>query len=258
MGRTYSPVAARGRWSVALVAALLALLALVAAACSDASDDALDVFAAASLANAFEEIAVAYEADAGQTVRLNLAGTSALREQLRDGAQADVFVSANQTIMAELVADGTVSTAPVDMAVNEIVLAVPSGNPAAVTGIADLADPDRFVGLCAAAVPCGALARAVLDDVGVVASVDTELPDVRALARRIEDGELDAGLVYATDVAAAGGGLVSVELPDGVAGQTVYPIAAVADADPDADAFIAYVLGPEGSAILERWGFRRP
>lgn len=225
-------------------------------ACGSEADTTIDVFAAASLANALEDVVDAYELEHRDVqVRVNLAGSSALREQLRDGADADVFVSANQEIMAELVADGTVVGQPFVVATNTMVLAVPAGNPGQVSGLRDLEDASLFIGVCAAGVPCGDLATAMLDAAGVEAAVDTAESDAAALVRRLLDAELDAALVYASDVASSNGALQTVV--DAAAPAASYPIAAVNDSA-EATRFVEFVRSDRGAAILRRWGFETP
>ena len=244
----------RGSRLVVVAAALLGLLA----GCAVDDDDVLDVFAAASLTDAFGELADEFEAtNPGVEVRLNFAGSSTLREQLLDGAEADVFASANMAIMDELVGDGAVAGPPQIAARNVLTLAVPVDNPSGVTGLDDLARPELLVGVCARGVPCGDLAARLLDAVGIEAAADTAEPDVRSLARRLVDRELDVALVYASDVVADPDGLravaVDVEMPT-----TDYPIAVVEADDDAAGAFVDFVLGPSGRAVLERWGFETP
>lgn len=228
------------------------------------SDDGetLDVFAAASLTEVFTELAETYEARSpGTDVRLNFAGSSALREQLIDGADADVFASADEANMEPLIAAGRVAPDPWVFATNRLVLAVPESNPAGVVGLGDLARRDLFVGVCARGVPCGDLAAETLDAAGVVASADTYEPNVRSLVNRLADGELDVALVYLTDVQAPGSGLeiVPTDLGDS---HTSYPIAPILDeaggVSAEANAFVAFVLSPEGRSVLESWGFAAP
>lgn len=244
----------RRRLAAATVCAAAVLLGL--ASCASSSDP-VDVFAAASLSDAFEEIASDFTATSGIEVRLNLGGSSSLREQILDGAAVDVFASANEAVMEEA-AQGRTGFGPrATMAVNEIVLAVPAANSGNVTAIEDLVDRELFVGVCAASVPCGDLAQRYFTQEGVAASIDTFEPDVRFLVSRLIDEELDAGMVYASDVAAADGALMIVDRAEPVV-TTSYPIA-VADVDnADAQAFVDFVTGPAGRAILQRWGFAAP
>lgn len=226
----------------------------------DGPEGAVTVFAAASLTDAFADVAAAFEDEhPGVTVELSFAGSPSLREQVLEGAPADVVATADEGVMADLVDEGAVGE-PVVFATNRLQLAVPAGNPADVTGLDDLARDELLVGLCAEGVPCGELARRVLADAGVTPAPDTEEPDVRALLAKIEAGELDAGLVYATDVQAAGGAAEGIDVPAGEAGTTRYPIATVAGAPhPDAAAaFVAFVASPAGRDVLVGHGFGPP
>jgi molybdate transport system substrate-binding protein len=226
----------------------------------DPSDGTVRVFAAASLVKAFDEEATAFEdAHPGVSVELNFGGSSSLREQILAGAPADVFASADESDMDQLREAGEVEE-PEVFATNRMQIAVPANNPGRVQRLADLAERDLLIGLCAAQVPCGDLARRVLSAAGVRASVDTNEPDVRALLTKIEEAELDAGLVYATDVVSAGERVIGIDVPsaaDLVARYPIAPIASGEDAD-RAEAFVRFVLGAEGQAILRDHGFGAP
>jgi molybdate transport system substrate-binding protein len=126
--------------------------------------------------------------------------------------------------------------------------------------LTDFAAEELLIGLCSEGVPCGDLGRRILEEAGVTAVVDSNEPNVRALLTKIEVGELDAGLVYVTDVPSAGGGVDGVEIAgiDDVIAE--YPIVVLRGArNPDgAEAFVAFVLSDEGSAILREHGFSTP
>lgn len=220
----------------------------------------ITVFAAASLTDAFEEIAAEFEAaHPGTTVAFSFGSSSALREQILSGAPADVFASASTPNMDQVVEAGA-ATEAVTFVQNRLQIAVPAGNPAGVTGLADFADEDLLIGLCAEQVPCGQLARAALADAGVRAAVDTNEPDVRALLTKLEAGELDAGIVYVTDVLVAGDAVEGIDLPAEHDVVATYPIA-VLTAAPNrevAEAFVAFVLAAEGQEILASYGFDIP
>jgi molybdate transport system substrate-binding protein len=245
------------------IPAMVALLATGGCGGGDeagAVDTAL-VFAAASLTDAFGEIAEVFEdAHPGTTVELNLAGSSALREQILEGAPADVFASADTSNMDQIVESGEVAGEPVVFVTNDLQIAVPAGNPGGVTGPADFADEELLIGLCAEGVPCGDFAREALSAAGVTPAPDTEEPDVRALLTKLEAGELDAGIVYATDVLAAGEGVEGIDIPDDQNVEAAYPIAVLAGApNPEgAEAFVEFVRSDEGAAILTSYGFGTP
>jgi molybdate transport system substrate-binding protein len=219
------------------------------------------VFAAASLTDAFGEIADEFEAaNPGVNVEPSFGASSALREQILAGAPADVFASANLSNMDRVVEADAAAGDPRTFATNRLEIVVPAGNPADVTGLAAFGDDDLLVGLCAAEAPCGELARKALANAGVTPRLDTEEPDVRSLLTKVEAGELDAGLVYATDVLAAGDAVEGIAIPaaDNVVAE--YPIATLAEAGGAevADAFVTYVLSGAGQDILASYGFDSP
>lgn len=230
-------------------------------ATSPALGGELLVSAAASLTDAFGAVARSFEADHPQVeVVLNLAGSSALREQLLEGAPVDVFASADAANMDQVTAAGLTDGEPRVFATNRLQIAVPAGNPAGVDGLDAFADGDLLLGLCAADVPCGGFARQALDRAGVVPRLDTEEPDVRALLTKVELDELDAGITYVTDVIAAGGRVDGVDIPEAFNVEAAYPVAVLAAAPhaATAAAFVDFVLGPPGRAILAEYGFSPP
>lgn len=252
------------------VVGLLGIGLLAATACAG-GDDArstgtstgtrtLAVFAAASLTDAFAEMADAFgEANSGVTVELNLAASSTLREQILSGAPADVFASADISNMTQLLDAGLAEGAG-DFATNRLEIAVPAGNPAGIAGLADFANGDLLVGLCAEEVPCGQFGREALAKAGVTPSIDTNEPDVRSLLTKIEAGELDAGIVYRTDVLAASDSVDGIDIAPDHNVTATYPIASLTvSAHPEvADAFVAFVLADEGQRLLRAYGFGEP
>lgn len=254
-------------------------LLVVAAGCGGAGDDAssgasnasgapgndnagtVRVFAAASLTDAYGDIAAAFETEhPGVTVELNLAGSSALVNQIVEGSPADVVATADERTMGRLVEDRLLGAPPRIVAENALELVVPAGNPGDVTALADLADDDLLVGVCAPDVPCGALAERALVPAGVVAAPDTEEPNVRALLTKLTSGDLDLGLVYRSDVVAAGDDVERIDVPGLDAVTTSYPVAPVADGDNPAaaEALVDFIAGPEGRRILADHGFTVP
>lgn len=235
----------------------LAVIAALAGCSTQGAEHAsVTVFAAASLTESFERIAGEFEqAHPGIDVVLNLGGSSGLAAQIVAGAPADVFASASPETM-QLVVDEGMASAPQTFATNTLGLVVPPGNPGAVAGLADLADPDLIVVLCAPEVPCGAAAAHVLDAAGVSASVDSFEQDVRAVLTKVVLGEADAGLVYATDVRAAGDAVASV--PVDVAQEAVAYSLATLNGSPAATAFSEWVLSARGQAVLREAGFGAP
>jgi len=252
-----------------LVLAALATLAL--AGCTAAAPEptptiegtlsgTVTVFAAASLTESFQAIADAFTAEHPNVqVTFNFGGSSGLATQIVDGAPVDVFAAASPATMTT-VTDAGLATDTQDFASNTLEIAVPTDNPGGVTGLADFANPDLAIALCAAEVPCGAAAARALDAAGIMASVDTYEQDVKAVLTKVELGEVDAGLVYRTDVLAAGAKVKGIEFPEATGAIARYPIAALTtSANPyAADAFVAFVLSDAGQRILQEAGFGAP
>ena len=247
-----------------LIAALVAVLA-TASCGSDgvAGDDAapadVTVFAAASLTAAFTELGDAFmAANPGAEVTFSFAGSSALVAQIREGAPADVFASADLANMVLLTDADLVDGEPEVFATNVAEIIVEAGNPRGITGLADLADDDLVVVQCAAEVPCGEYAEQVLANADVAVTPSSLEQNVKAVTTKVLLGEADAGLVYRTDVLAAGDDAAGVVIPDDVNVVAQYPIALVADAPdpPGGRAFIDFVLSAVGQQILADAGFR--
>lgn len=252
--------------------ASIAALALLVAACSNGSGGTtttegpslsgeLLVSAAASLTDAFAEVGEAFnEVYPDVNVVFNFGPSSGLREQIIEGAPADVFASANTSNMDQVAdADELAGSAQIFVR-NLLQIAVPVGNVAGVTGLEDFAREDLLIGLCAEDVPCGNFARQALAKAGVTPSIDTNETDVRALLTKIEEDELDAGITYVTDVMSTGGGVEGVDIPAEYNVEAAYPIAVLKGApNPDAAAaFVAFVLSTEGQRILGEYGFASP
>jgi molybdate transport system substrate-binding protein len=212
----------------------------------------LTVFAAASLTDVFGELEAQFEQrHPDLDVVLVVGGSSALAQQLIAGAPADVYAAADEVTMQTAVDAGVVD-APTVFARGALALAVPRGNPGAVTSLDDLSRPDLLVALCASEVPCGRAADALLAARGITPSVDTREQDVRSVLTKITLGEVDAGLVYAPDVQVAGGAVQMIPIADADAD-------ADADAAADADGFgavyaLAAVRGSANPSAVEAWG----
>lgn len=222
----------------------------------------LTVYAAASLSAAFDDLATRFEElhPALDVAPLVYDGSSTLATQLLEGAPADVFASADETTMAT-VASADLLAGPAQLfAANTLVIALPPDNPGEVTSLDDLARPDVSVVLCAAAVPCGSAAHQLLDAAGLSVTRASEEQNVSAVLTKVRADEADAGLVYATDVAAAGADVTSI-VPAGAEDVVNrYPVAALAEADNPAAAaaFVSFVLSPAGQGVLAGYGFSAP
>ncbi|WP_208012596.1 molybdate ABC transporter substrate-binding protein, partial [Cellulomonas shaoxiangyii] len=217
------------------------------------------VLAAASLTDVLADVTEDLEErHPGLDVRTGLAASSTLAAQVVAGAPADVLVTASEGTMAT-VTDALGGT-PVLVAANTLQIAVPAGNPGGITGLADLADPDRTIALCDPSVPCGAVAAEVLASAGVTASPDTLEQDARATLTKVRLGEVDAALVYRTDVLAAGAQVEAVDVPAARRVTTRYLALAVPGAPNPAAAraVVAHLSGPDGAAALQAAGFTTP
>jgi len=230
----------------------------------------LRVFAAASLADAFREIAREFErAHPGISVQLNLAGSNQLAAQLEQGAMGDVFASADQRWMDHVGSLSLIAGQPALFARNRLIVCVPRTNPARIERLQDLARPGVKVVIGAQAVPVGAYSREALEKLGrtqgfprdfarrVLANVVSEEENVKSVVGKVQLGEADAGLVYRSDVTRALARFVRVfEIPDSANVIASYPIAVVKDAPEPAaaQAFVALVLSPEGQGIVRRHG----
>nr|WP_223884648.1 molybdate ABC transporter substrate-binding protein [Micromonospora craniellae] len=221
----------------------------------------LTVFAAASLTESFTRIGRDFEAaHQGVQVTFSFAGSSALATQINQGAPADVFASAAPAPMATVTEAGNADGEPATFVRNQLVIAVPQGNPDRVTGLSDLTRPGAKVALCAEQVPCGAAARTVLDAAGVALTPVTLEQDVKAALSKVRLGEVDAALVYRTDVRAADAEVDGVEFPESAGAINDYPIVLLKDATnkPTARAFLEYVRSDTGQAVLTEAGFQAP
>lgn len=224
------------------------MLVLSLAGCAP-TGQVVTVFAAASLTEAFEEIAGDFEAaNPGVDVVLNFGGSASLANQIAEGAPADVFASAGAGAEAGA-GEGEI------FATNVLEIAVPVGNPAGITRIEDLANPDLVIAMCAPEVPCGAAGQRVFETLDLTAAPDTLEQDVKAVLTKVELGEVDAGLVYRTDVLAARGMVEGIEFAAAERAVSRYPIAALTQ---QGAAFVAWVLSDAGRAVLREAGFGAP
>ena len=251
------------------LAAVLAAAALLLAACGGGDDDSggssaatapseLKVFAAASLTGAFTELGRHYAAaNGGDKVTFNFAGSQALATQIRQGAPADVFASADLANM-DKVKDLVVT--PQNFASNRLAIVVEQGNPRGIRTLDDLAGGDVKVVLAAREVPAGRYAKQVLDRAGVKVTPVSQEDNVKAVVAKVSLGEADAGIVYVTDVAAGGARVEGVDIPREQNVVATYPIATVkaGKAQDAAQAFMDLVLSGQGQEVLHRYGFLPP
>jgi molybdate transport system substrate-binding protein len=221
----------------------------------------IQVLAAASLTAAFNEIGTAFAAaNPGASATFSYAGSNDLAAQIQQGAPADVFASADQANMKKVTDAGDNIGEPEIFATNLLEIMVQSGNPKGITGVADLANPDFTVITCDPAVPCGAYAQQVFTAAGVSVTPKSLEENVKAVVTKMTAGEGDAGIVYATDVLAAGDKAAGVEIPKDINVIASYPIVTVKQAtnQATAQAFIDFVLSAAGQQILAEYGFTGP
>ena len=250
------------------LAAALALVGLVAGSCGGDGDAGapgvtgdVTVFAAASLTGAFTEIGDAFAvANPDASATFSFAASSDLVTQIDEGAPAEVFASADESNMGKLVDVAGNAGEPEIFATNLLAIITAPGNPLGINGVADLTSPDLIVVTCAAEVPCGTYAQQIFTNAGVTVTPKSFEENVGAVTSKVTLGEADAGIVYRTDVLAAGDQATGVEIPADINVIARYPIVATAaTTNPDtAAAFIDFVLGEDGQAILATYGFGGP
>lgn len=246
------------------LSAAAAVAALTLTACGSSSDSGngtttLHVAAAASLTSSFEEIATAYEAEhQGVQVDLQFAGSSDLATQIDNGAQIDVFASADQKNMDKV--KDAVDGEPTIFATNTLTIITEPGNPKEITDLKDLESKDLAVVVCAPQVPCGAATKTLTGQQEVTLDPASEESKVTDVLTKVSAGEADAGLVYVTDATGAGDTVDVVETKGADQVVNRYPIASLTDAASadQAQAFVDYVTGPEGQKVLQDKGFGAP
>jgi molybdate transport system substrate-binding protein len=239
-----------------------AALVLSLAACGDDAagadaDPTVTVLAAASLTESFTRIGTDFEAaHPGTKVTFSFGGSSGLAAQITSGAPADVFAAASPATMKTVTDAGDATGTPVVFAKNQLVIAVPKGNPKGIGSLDALSGPSIKVALCAEQVPCGAAAKKA----GVKVKPVTLEQDVKAALAKLKLGEVDAALVYRTDAEAAAADVDGVEFPESAGAINDYPIAALTDAPNPAGAaaFVAYVQSAPALRVLTDAGFQRP
>ena len=221
----------------------------------------LTIFAAASLSEAFDELAADFEAQHPDLDILPISydGSSVLATQLIEGAEADVFASADEKSLAK-VTDAGLAGAGDAFATNVLQIAVAPGNPTGIKTLADLTNPDLTVVVCAEEVPCGSAAHTLLDAADVALAPASEEQNVTDVLNKVTSGQADAGLVYVTDVKAAGDKVEGIAFPESTSAVNVYPIAAVKASKhaAAARAFADLVVSHDGQEVLHDAGFDKP
>lgn len=217
----------------------------------------ITVLAAASLTESFTTIGQDFESRHPETkVTFSFGSSATLATQITNGAPADVFASANETTMGAVQQAG-LAIDPKTFTTNTLEIAVPKGNPGKITGLADFAKADKLIALCAKQVPCGSAAQKVFKAARITPKPDSYEADVKATLTKVELGEVDAALVYRTDVQAAGDKVQGIDFPEAKNAVNTYPISVVKGAPNPATAaaFVAYVHSDAGQRVLARDGF---
>ena len=220
----------------------------------------ITVFAAASLTESFTELGKQFEsANPGTKVTFSFGASSALAQQINSGAPADVFASASPKNMDQVIDAGGASN-PKVFATNKMEIATPPDNPADIASVNDLAKSSVKTALCQPQVPCGSVAQQVFTNAKITVKPVTLEPDVKSVLTKVQLGEVDAGMVYVTDVKAADAKVKGVEIADDVNASTDYPIAALTKSGNAAvaSAFVELVLSPAGQGVLTAAGFQAP
>jgi molybdate transport system substrate-binding protein len=230
------------------------------AAGSGGSKGTITVLAASSLTGAFTTLGKQFEsAHPGDTVKFSFGPSSGLAQQITSGAPADVFASASTTNMQQVVSAGDAGT-PTNFVKNIMEVAVPPANPGRVSSLKDLAKSSVKVAVCQSQVPCGAVAAKVFSNAGITVKPVTQEPDVKSVLTKVELGDVDAGMVYVTDVLSAGNKVKGVTIPASDNASTTYPIATISRSShlSIAQQFVTYVLSPAGQQVLTAAGFEHP
>ncbi|KLK89281.1 molybdenum ABC transporter substrate-binding protein [Methanoculleus sediminis] len=260
-----------------LVAITLMIIAgLLVAGCTTTEETpgetTLTVFTAASLTGAFTDIGKAYEAE-NENVRIDLVfdGSQALRTQIEQGANPDIFVSASTKHMKALQDGGFMDNGTVTPFLeNNLALIVPADNPADINGLADLNRSGVKLVIGTKDVPFGDYTRQMLEKLAadpaygeayretVMANVISEETAVSSVVPKLALGEADAAIVYKSDVSKDDLEKVTrIDIPAGYNVKATYPLGILAESPgkAEAESFIAFVRGPDGSAILTEYGF---
>lgn len=251
------------RRRLCLTGVVITMTALLSGCASDSTgsqETALQVYAASSLTSTFTELGERFEAEHdGVSVSFSFGGSSDLVAQLQQGASADVVATADTANMDKLSAAELVGD-PTEFATNTLQIAVPPDNPAGITSFRELARPGLNLVVCAPEVPCGAAAQQVAEQAGIVLDPVSEEQSVTDVLGKVASGEADAGLVYVTDVRAAGEAVTGIPIPAARSVVNTYPIATVTDSgEPElAREFVDLVTGSTGQQLLGDAGFGAP
>ena len=246
--------------------AIAALTLLLIGGCTSteqpaASNTKIVVFAAASLKKTFTDLGQQFKTqNPGSSVEFSFAGSSDLVTQLTQGAQADVFASADTKNMDKAAQAGLLEGNPVNFASNTLTIAVATGNPKKITSFKDLTRQGLNVVVCAPQVPCGSATQKVEQATGVKLNPVSEESAVTDVLNKVETGQADAGLVYVTDAEGAGDKVTEVPFPEAAGAVNTYPIAVLKQSKSQelARKFVDLVTSEAGQKTLTAAGFAKP
>ena len=263
-------------WKSRTVAVVAIAASLALAGCASSSKQAaapaasgpdtsapvtLTVLAAASLTDIGPQLATEFtKANPNVTVKYSFGGSATLAQQIVQGAPADVFLSASPAAMKTVTDAGDAVGTPKNFTSNQLVIAVPPGNPKKITSLSDLTKSGLKVVLCAPDQPCGAAAVKALAAANVKLKPVSLEPDVKSALSKVELGEADAALVYRTDAKSSGGKVDGIEFPESATAINEYPAAVVKESKnpTEAQAFVTFMESPAVLTELEAAGFQAP
>jgi len=221
----------------------------------------ITVLAAASLTGTFNQLGQTFQSmHPGTTVKFSFGGSDTLAAQIVQGAPVDVFAAASAKTMKTVTDAGDADGTPQNFVKNQLVIAVPPGNPKHLSSLKDLTNPSLKVVLCAPTVPCGTAATKAEQAAGLTIKPVSEAPDVKSALTPVELGEADAALVYRTDAKAASGKVDAVEFPESAQAINTYPIVVVKGSKntATAQAWVNFILSPQALAVFTAAGFQAP
>ncbi len=266
------------KWMPVMLCAVVSTFVIASCGCvlpTTTPSNKLTVFAAASLTDAFNEMAQAYEANHTDTnVTFNFDGSQILRTQIEQGANADVFASANTQQMGILQNEGMMNNSSVTIfAQNKLAIAVPTANSANINTLSDLAKPGLKLVIGNKDVPAGVYTQQMLNKTtnvptygatfknNTLGNVVSQEPNVNNVVTKVALGEADAGIVYVSDVPAAYKAQVKlIPIADDINVVAQYPIGILSGSKnvQQAQSWINFVTSPAGQAILLKHGFMLP
>lgn len=245
---------------------VIAALAFTLSACGSddtgdgdsGSDQTLTVLAASSLTESFTAIADEFEQSHDNVeVSLSFESSSTLATQVIEGAPADVLATASPGSMQPVVDAGDTDGDPQTFATNTVAIALPKGNPAGIKDIADLQSADVKVAICVDSAPCGSVAADFFNLANLDVTPVTEEVDVKSVLAKVVTDEVDAGIVYNSDIVASGDTIESIPIPTKLLVSTDYLISPLTSSENSdlAQEFVDAVLSPSGQQTLADAGF---